>query len=102
MIINLQQLKKLPVVTKSGMKLGKVIDINFLADNQTIFQYVVRPSFFSGRTFLITTTQVLEIADNIVVDDALVLDKSKTDDQPTKFIDNNILDGVVTREINQD
>ncbi len=102
MIINLHQLKKLPVVTKSGIKLGKISEINFLAETQTIYQYIVRPSFLSGRTFLIKTNQVLEIGDKIMVDDAVVAEPNIKVDEINKFIDNKILGGVATSEINHE
>jgi len=101
MIINLRQLKKLPVITKSGMKLGKVSDINFLVDTQTIFQYIVRPSFLSGRIFLIKTNQVLEISDRIIVDDAVVSEKD-LEKQTNNFVDNKLLGGVATSDINNE
>lgn len=99
MIINLHQLKKLPVVTKSGIKLGKISEINFLAETQTIYQYIVRPSFLSGRTFLIKTNQVLEISNKIIVDDAVVTETNIKAEKTNKFIDNKILGGVATSEI---
>ena len=101
MIINLHQLKKLPVVTKSGVKLGKIREINFLAETQTVYQYIVRPSFLSGRTFLIKTNQVLEIGNKIVVDDAVIAETNNESDKANKFIENQILGGVPTSETNQ-
>jgi len=100
MIFNLHQLKKLPVVTKSGIKLGKINEINFLVETQTIFQYIVRPSFLSGRTFLIKPNQVLEISDQIIVDDAVIAEKNT--EQSDKFINNKIFGGVASREINRE
>lgn len=101
MIINLHQLKKLPVMTKSGIKLGKIHDINFLVDTQTIFQYIVRPSFLSGRIFLIKVNQVLEISDKMIVEDAVLTEKvsQKSDNN---FVNNKILGGVATSEINNE
>ncbi|MFA6547619.1 MAG: PRC-barrel domain-containing protein [Candidatus Magasanikbacteria bacterium] len=100
MIINLHQLKKLPVITKSGIKLGKISEINFLVETQTVYQYIVRSSFLGGRIFLIQTNQVLEISDKIIVDDAVVAEKSVVADVSNKFIHNKILGGVATSEIN--
>ncbi len=102
MIIDLQQLKKLPVVTKSGIKLGKISEINFLVETQTIFQYIVRPSFLSGRIFLIKTNQVLEISDKILVDDAVVEEKKLTKDKSSEFVENKLLGGMSAREINRE
>lgn len=101
MIINLHQLKKLPVATKSGIKLGKISEINFLTETQTVYQYIVRPSFLSGRTFLIKTNQVLEISNKIIVDDAVVVETNIESEKTNKFIDNKILGGVATSETNQ-
>lgn len=102
MIISLQQLKKLSVVTKSGIKLGKIKEINFLAETQTVYQYLVRPSFFSGRIFLVSANQVIEISDKIIVDDAVVDEKNTEVEQSNKFVGNKILGGVTGREINQE
>jgi sporulation protein YlmC with PRC-barrel domain len=102
MIISLQQLKKLSVVTKSGIKLGKISEINLLSETQSVFQYLVRPSFFSGRTFLVHANQVIEISDKIIVDDAVVVEKKIEVDQPNKFVGNKILGGMAGRETNQE
>ncbi len=101
MIINLHQLKRLPVITKSGIKLGKINEINFLVDTQNIFQYIVRPSFLSGRIFLIKPSQVLEISDKIIVDDA-VLPQKVSIEKTDNFVNNKILGGVATSEINHE
>lgn len=102
MIINLHQLKKLPVVTKSGIKLGKISEINFLVETQTIYQYIVRPSFLSGRTFLIQANQVLEIGNQIIVDDAVATEKTAEVERSNKYVGSKILGGAATREINQE
>jgi len=102
MIISLQQLKKLSVVTKSGIKLGKISEINLLAETQTVFQYLVRPSIFSGRIFLVNANQVVEISDKIIVDDAVMVEKNTEVEQSNKFIGNKILGGIAGRETNQE
>ncbi|MFA6423857.1 MAG: PRC-barrel domain-containing protein [Candidatus Magasanikbacteria bacterium] len=99
MIINLHQLKSLPVETKSGMKLGKISEINFLVETQSVHQYIVRPSFLSGRIFLISTNQVLEINDKIIVDDAVMTEKNVQAEKSNKFVDSKVLGGVATREL---
>lgn len=97
MMINLRQLKKLPVYTKLGIKLGKVIDINFLVETQSISQYIVRPNFF-GRILLINASQVLEINDEkMVVEDTVMPEGDKTE---SKFVNDKILRKVATMEIN--
>lgn len=100
MIINLHQLKKIPVVTKSGIKLGKVNEINFLVDSQSVFQYIVRPSIFGGRTFVINAKQVLEISDRILVDDAVMSEKNLGVEESSQFANNKILGGVATSKVN--
>lgn len=102
MIISLQQLKKLSVVTKSGIKLGKISEINLLAETQTIYQYLVRPSFFSGRIFLVHANQIVEISDKIIVDDAVAVEKNIEAELSNKFVSGKILGGVAGREANQE
>ncbi len=101
MIINLRQLKKLPVVTKSGIKLGKISEINFLLETQSIYQYVVRSSFFSDRIFLIQVNQVLEISDKIIVDDAVVAEQTVSNEQSDKYIDNKIFGAATISDIDK-
>jgi sporulation protein YlmC with PRC-barrel domain len=93
--MNLRQLKKLPVYTKLGIKLGKVIDINFLIETQSVSQYIVRPNFF-GRILLINANQVLGINDEkIIVEDTVVPEGDKI---KSKFISEKILGKAATIE----
>lgn len=99
MIINLRQLKKLPVYTKSGTKLGKIVDINFLVDTHSVHQYVIRPNFF-GRILLVATNQVIEINDEkMIVEDAAVPESLKTH---KNFTSDKILGGVATTEMDNE
>ncbi len=67
MLISLSQLKNLSVYTQSDIYLGKICDINFTTDDANVYQYIVRPHFFSGRTFLIGLDQVVKITDDRIV-----------------------------------
>lgn len=70
MRISYKQLKKLPVETKSGMYLGRVCDVVFEIDGQLVAQYEVSPSLLSGKKYLISRDQVMNIsAEKIVVSD---------------------------------
>ena len=96
MIINLRQLKKLPVYTESGIKLGKVVDVNFLVDTQSVYQYIIQPNFF-GRIILVGSNQVIEINDEkMIVEDAVAPEILKA---KKNFISDKILGGVATSGI---
>ena len=49
MIINLPQLKHLSVYTQTGIKLGKINDINFLVETHSVYQYTVRSNFLARK-----------------------------------------------------
>lgn len=79
-------LLKLPVETKSGMRLGRVSGFEFDAESQAILRYRVRPHGLSARLLkkplLVARGQVLSIdAEKMVVDDdvekAMELAKAK-------------------------
>lgn len=64
------QLKHLPVVTKSGQRLGKVSGLVFDPEGHSIVQYEVKASLPFGRTLLVAATQVLSITNQqMTVDD---------------------------------
>ena len=74
MFINEQTLIRLPVVTKSGTKLGHVIDIEIDVDDHRIRKYFVSARF-QKDTYLIAPSQILEITDEkIIVDDNVLKD----------------------------
>ncbi|MBI4427071.1 MAG: PRC-barrel domain-containing protein [Candidatus Magasanikbacteria bacterium] len=80
MRITLKQLKKLPVVTKSGQLLGRVRDVVFDIDGQFVAQYEVAASLLSGKKYLISRDQVLSVsAEKIVVDDDVMRVSNKID-----------------------
>ena len=69
-------LLKLPVVTKSGTRLGRVNGFEFDVDAQAIVRYHVRPQGLAARMLkhplIVTREQVLSIdAEKMVVDDGV-------------------------------
>lgn len=68
MRISLSQLKKLSVETKSGFVLGKIKDIIFETEGQSILQYEV--GGLVGRKYLISREQIVSIDDKkMIVED---------------------------------
>jgi len=68
MRINLKQLKKFVVETKSGMHLGKVLDVVLEIDGHSIVQYEV--GGLISKKYLINREQVMSISDKkIIVED---------------------------------
>ena len=73
MIIQVKKIIGLPVLTKSGERLGRVIDCLIDLDSQSIIQYLVRRGPF-GRGLLIHRGQVISIdARKVIVEDAVML-----------------------------
>ena len=73
MFINLQKLLRLPVYTESEIKLGRVFDLELNVDTQSVIRYLVRPNFFSAKSFMIANGQVKEIkSDRVVVYDSVI------------------------------
>jgi len=69
-------LLKLPVETKSGVRLGRVAGFEFDVENQAVLRYRVRPKGLAARMlkkpFLVAREQVLSIdAEKMVVEDAV-------------------------------
>lgn len=67
-----EQLKHLPVVTRSGMTLGVVVGFVFDPESQAILQYEVRHGIPLARTtLLISTSQVVGISvERMTVEDS--------------------------------
>lgn len=71
-----KQLLRLTAVTRSGVELGRIVDVLIDEGTQAVVQYEVRgkaltPMF--GKSLLIAAQQVLEITgDRLVVDDGAV------------------------------
>lgn len=73
MLVGLKNLLHLPVETKSGSKLGKVVEINLDTDGHLVREYIVRPALFSQRTFLIRPVQVVAVtAEKMIVEDGVL------------------------------
>ncbi len=76
MFINIRVILRLPVSTQSGVKLGKVYDINFDVESHSVREYIVKENFLSKQTLLIKPNQVKEITlERMVVDDCFVKEK---------------------------
>ena len=75
MYISSQQLLRLPVVTRSGQRLGRVVGFEMDIDTNTVARYQVRSGLLSGlwhRLLLIDRSQVVSItAEAMVVEDLL-------------------------------
>ena len=78
MLIKYDHLTDLPVFTKSGVKLGKIFDLEIDIDSHAVFQYIVRTSFVSRTSYLIKPAQVLSIDEKrLVVDDGVMKEVKK-------------------------
>ncbi len=72
MRLTFKQLKQMTVETVSGAKLGRVCDVIFETDGQTILQYEVCKCCWFGQKFLINRSQVVRFEDKkMVVDDTV-------------------------------
>jgi sporulation protein YlmC with PRC-barrel domain len=68
MTISYSQLKKLPVKTNDGRKLGKVIDLIIDATTLGLVQIVIKHAVFSE--LIISQAQIIRISEKeIIVDD---------------------------------
>lgn len=85
-LLDEKMLLKLPVFTKSGTHVGKLIGFEFEVDSQMIVRYRVRPKGLSARILrsplLISREQVISISEEkMVVEDnvekAVELEKAK-------------------------
>lgn len=75
MQINLRAVVGLPVVTKSGQKIGRVLDVVLNTDTHAVASYNVRERMFGKEQYVIKPVQVLEIrADGLIVEDAVLKD----------------------------
>jgi sporulation protein YlmC with PRC-barrel domain len=78
MYINEQTLIRLPVFTKSGDKLGHIIDIEIDLENHQVRKYFVGALFQKG-TYLIGPSQILKITDEkIIVEDTVMKDPTQS------------------------
>ncbi|MDP3985700.1 MAG: PRC-barrel domain-containing protein [bacterium] len=73
-----RQLLKLPVFTKSGIRIGRIVDFSFEAESQTVIQYEVRAFFGFGTPFVIHRNQVVALqSDRMVVEDAIAPERMR-------------------------
>jgi|SRR3989339_1489981 len=76
MFVNYKKLKKLPVITESGQKLGFVYDMKIDIDSHIIQLYFVRLGILNKQTYLIKPAQILSITENnILVQDGVIKEK---------------------------
>ena len=70
-----QQLKNLPVTTKSGQLLGKVKGIEINTDTQNISKYIVKSNQITkrlvGKELIISASQIISIDNQKTVDNSL-------------------------------
>lgn len=80
MIINLNKLLHLPVYTESGVRLGRVYELEIDVDMHVVMRYLVRPNVFSPKYFLIKNSQIKDItADKVIVyDNVLKVNPAKS------------------------
>lgn len=81
MIVTARQFFGLPVVTKSGLYVGRVIDVEIDVVSHTILRYRVRSKglfhFLSRYDFLVSATQVVRVTSEcMVVEDTFVKEKA--------------------------
>lgn len=87
MRLTLHELHNLPVVTRSGQPLGRIVDVDFDADQQRIQTYYVCsrtliPGLFEQK-LLIDRRQVINLTrERLIVEDAAGADLVKTTAAP--------------------
>jgi len=74
MIINLSELKNVPVVTENETSLGHVADIEIDVENYLITNLVVKRGLL-GKNLLINRSQIISItAQKVIVEDSAALE----------------------------
>lgn len=97
MRIELKKLMKLQVQTKSGAFLGKVKNIIFETEGQTVLQYEIGEVF--GRKYLISREQIVSIDEKkMIVEDGVINVGTGLDLSGKKIKINAEPEGVVMRE----
>lgn len=70
--MNLRQLKKMNVETVSGVKLGRVCDVVFETDGQSVLQYEVSKCCLLGKKHLVNRVQIVRFEEKkMVVEDTV-------------------------------
>ena len=96
MRIKFDQLKDLPVVTQSGIELGKVRDLTLDVENHLIIKYIVKQGLFKND-LLIAPVQVVSITDEkIIVADNVLEEKVLVKAEPE--IETNVASPVIEKE----
>ncbi len=91
MLTNLHHLMHIPVLTESGIKLGRIHDINFDIESQSVKSYAIKNGIFS-KSYLIKPIQVISITkEKIIVDDTLIKD---TEEKIAKKEKSTVIAGV--------
>jgi len=73
-----KQLRKMPVETMSGTKLGKIQEVIMDVENQMVVQYEVKHTGISGDNYLINRDQVARFEEKkMVVYDTVIKKREK-------------------------
>lgn len=79
MILNAKKIIGLPVETKDGEKIGKVVDINLDIESHIINSYAVKSGFIRNENLIIGRNQVRSIDDKkMVIEDSLIRERTKS------------------------
>lgn len=92
-----KKILQLPVFTKSGAYLGKLIDLEIDIDSQVVLAYIVSRGFFRKKLFLIRPEQVDEITvQRVIVADATVSQFERSSEN--KIFDKSLAEPALNRE----
>lgn len=82
-----KQLKKMPVETVSGTKLGKIQEIIMDIENQMVVQYEIKATGMSSEKYLINRDQVARFeAKKVIVYDTVIKKKEKRTAPPLSAV----------------
>ena len=84
MRIDYKTIKSLTVETESGVKLGKVSDLEIDVDGQTVVAYKVKGGLF-GEELIISRSQVVKFTkEKMVVEDSLTQERGEVKKESTQ------------------
>ncbi len=87
MRIPFKQLKKMPVETVSGIKLGKIQEIIMDIENQMVVQYEIKAIGISSEKYLINRDQIARFeAKKVIVYDTVIKKREKKTSPPLPAI----------------
>lgn len=87
MILNAKKIIGLPVETKDGGKIGKVVDINLDIESHIINSYAVKSGFIRNENLIIGRNQVRSINDKkMIIEDSLICERTKFERSETSAI----------------